>query len=133
MKTNMFKKIKYLINLFVFIGFLNCTGFNYFSGYNPYNNTNPTPEYSHGTTLLLKGGYLFHMNNGPGGIGINANTEKIGESCSSSYMYLVSVGDSTIETAKKKANITKISSVNYEQFAILMFVFHKFCTTVTGE
>jgi hypothetical protein len=123
--------IKPIFTLFLFLS--HCTGGNYFSSYNPYINSNPTPEYSHPYSMAMKGGYIFHLNHLPGGIGENAATLQSGESCSHSFLYLVSIGDSSISTAMDNGNIQKIASVGYEQFAILSFAYHRFCTIVTGE
>jgi TRL-like protein family len=118
--------------LFLFL-FTNCTAANIWNAYNPTNNTNPTPDYNNYTHLFLKGGWIFHLNKIPGGIGNNVEGKYSGSQCSHSILYLVSFGDSSIEATVKEARISKISSISYEQLALLSFVYHRFCTTATGE
>lgn len=121
--------------LLIFCGLIiqSCTGWNYWSPFNPYVNTNPTPEYSHPYSMALKGGVVFHLNGYPGGIGTAASTKYSGRACSYSILYLASFGDSSVYSAMKNGGIEKIANVSYEQFAILSFVYHRFCTVVTGE
>ncbi|MEM7183681.1 MAG: TRL-like family protein [Spirochaetota bacterium] len=120
---------------FCFFLFLlqNCTAWNYWAHYNPYINTNPTPEYSYTYSLLLKGGLVYHQNSYPAGIGNGVTSKYSGKACSYSYLYLASVGDSSINAALEDGGIQKIANVSYEQFALFSFVYHRFCTTVTGE
>lgn len=126
------KNISFAIVIFV-IFLQNCTAANFWNIYNPTSNTNPTPEYSNFYYLIIRGGYLFHLNHIPGGIGNNVVAKYSGESCSHSILHLVSIGDSTIDAALRNGAFKKIASVSYEQFAILGFAYHRFCTTVTGD
>lgn len=73
------------------------------------------------------------MNKMPGGIGNNVKARSSGTTCSHSVMYIASMGDSSLESAMAEAKIQKIAYVSYEQFAILAFLYHRFCTTVAGE
>jgi hypothetical protein len=130
---SMLYKMLFIACLLLLVFFSNCSASNYWNLYNSTNNTNPAPEYSNPNFLLLRGGYFFHLNKIPGGIGNNAEAKLSGRSCSHSILYLVSIGDSSIESTTGEAKIKKIASVSYEQFAILAFVYHRFCTTVTGE
>ena len=121
-----------VIVLLLFI-FYNCTSANIWVQFNSTNITNPTPEYNNYYHLFIKGGHVFHLNNIPGGIGNNTSSLLHSKVCSHSILYLVSYGDSSIETAKIRGNIVKVSTVSYEQLGILGFVYHRFCTTVSGE
>ena len=62
----------------------------------------------------------------------NTGYAKKGEACATNVLGLVATGDASIETAKKVAGISKVSSVSSDQFSIL-FLFSKYCTIVTGE
>lgn len=114
------------------IGLTNCTGLNVLTrGLGWGATTNPTPDYANGNHLY-KGGLFFHRHTVPGSIGLNTDGNIKGEGCSYSVLYLFAWGDSGIEAAKKKSGITKVSSIEYEQFAILGAVYHRFCTIVIG-
>ncbi|MDR1008707.1 MAG: TRL-like family protein [Rickettsiales bacterium] len=56
---------------------------------------------------------------------------KTGRACSSNTLGFYGVGDSTIETAKKKASITRVASVDKEVNGYLFY--SETCTIVTGE
>ena len=122
-----------LLCLFAILITQNCTAWNYWAHYNPYINTNPTPEYSYSYSLLFKGGFVYHQNSYPAGIGNGVSSKYSGRACSHSYLYLVSAGDSSINAAIEDGGIRKIANVSYEQFALFSFVYHRFCTIVTGE
>lgn len=123
-----------LLYPFLLLLFLsNCTAAHYWNIFNPTNNTNPTPEYNNFYFLFIRGGWLFHLNKMPGGIGNNVEGKFSSVQCSHSILNLISIGDSSIETAMKEGRITKISSVSYEQLGILSFAYHRFCTIVTGD
>lgn len=57
---------------------------------------------------------------------------KRGEACSHNILGIASTGDSSIATAKANGGITRVSSVDYDVFNILM-VYGKVCTIVRGE
>ncbi|HMW04558.1 MAG TPA: TRL-like family protein [Leptospiraceae bacterium] len=116
----------------ILLSLFNCTAANYWNVTNSTNNTNPMPEYNNFYYLTFKGGWLFHFVKAPGSIG-NAESKLVGKQCSYSMLYLIAVGDSSIESAVKDGKITKIATVSYEQLGILSFVYHRFCTIVTGE
>ncbi|WP_061206973.1 adhesin Lsa14 [Leptospira santarosai] len=127
-------KLKSLLFIsFMTIWAVQCTGLNimYTTGLRP--NTNPTKDYAVGFPLYTKGGGLFHDAVIPGQIGDNAEKTVTGKACSKSILWLVSFGDSSIEAAKADAKITKAVSIEYEQTAALGYIFHKFCTVVTGS
>lgn len=109
----------------------NCTGISIQSTFSGYS-SNPAKQYSN-SSLVGMGGFAFHQNSTKGGIGQNANATKKGRACSQSYLYLVASGNSSIEAAKRNVGIQKVNAVEYENFAILGFVYHQFCTVVMGE
>ncbi len=62
----------------------------------------------------------------------NSGSSKMGTSDAMSIMGLVAVGDASIETAAKKAGISKIHHVDYETMNILGF-YGKLTIKVYGE
>jgi hypothetical protein len=78
-------------------------------------------------------GFLFTDVKGPVAVDDN-NTGyvKKGEACATNVLGLVATGDASIETAKKVAGISNVSSISSDQFSILG-LFSKYCTVVTGE
>nr|WP_275067246.1 TRL-like family protein [Leptospira bandrabouensis] len=101
--------------------------------YSPNTNTNPTREYAT-QGVQFKGGAVFHKSNVPGPIGINAEPSLEGRGCNHAILYLFSFGDSSIESAKKSANITKVAFVDFEQLGVLGgFLYHRVCTIVKGS
>ncbi|KAK2620143.1 TRL-like family protein [Leptospira interrogans] len=126
-------KLKSLLFIsFMTIWAVQCTGVNamYIYGLRP--NTNPTKDYAIGT-MVTKGGAIFHEAMIPGPIGNNAEKVVTGRACSKSILWLVSFGDSSIEAAKAEAKITKVASIEYEQLGVSIYLYHKFCTVVTGS
>lgn len=126
-------KLKSLLFIcFMTIWAVQCTGTNimYTSGLSP--NTNPTKDYAIGM-MVTKGGGLFHEAIIPGPIGDNAEKVVTGRACSKSILWLVSFGNSSIEAAKADAKITKVASIEYEQLGVSTYIYHKFCTVVTGS
>lgn len=55
-----------------------------------------------------------------------------GESCASSILGIIGLGDASIASAAKAGGITKISTVDSDNFGILG-IYAKNCTVVTGE
>jgi hypothetical protein len=128
--------MKFVLTLiFIILGTFNhCTGANI--GTAPYGllpRTNPAPEYTDLYKLIYRGGWVYHNNTIPGQLGNDAFSKLRGESCSRSVLWLVSWGDSSIETAKRSGKITKVASTEFEQFAIFGFLYHSLCIIVTGE
>lgn len=113
------------------LGLANCTGINQgvLAG-GP--NTNPAPDYANYYNLGYRGGLVFHTNGAPGPMG-NAAPVKRGESCSTAVLGLVAWGDSSIESAKQNGGITKVATVEYDQTAVLVGLYHSVCTKVAGE
>lgn len=78
------------------------------------------------------GGALFH--DIKYGLNATTNTEatKRGEACQTSVLGLVGSGDASINSAKKDAGITQVSSVDASSFSVLWF-YNKYCTIVHGK
>jgi hypothetical protein len=77
-------------------------------------------------------GLLFTHNDN--GLVATANPagNRVGEACLSSYLGLISLGDATIETARRNGGITTITSVDESTTSILFF-YGKYCVTVRGK
>ena len=60
------------------------------------------------------------------------NASKKGEACVFSYVGLITKGDSSIETAKEKGQIKKISHID-RSFKGIGFIYQKGCTIVHGN
>ena len=120
-----------MLFLFFFAMILNdCSGIQYFSLSNTAN-TNPAQDYGR-PSIAFKGGVVSHTEKVVGQIG-NAKIEKSAQSCSYSLLWLLALGDSSIQTARKKGNIQKIALVEYEIYAYFGFFYTSFCTIVSGE
>ncbi len=79
-------------------------------------------------------GYLYqnsslnlHMNT-PNRLG-----SRTGESCVVGYLWLVSVGDGSVQAAAAAGGIREIMAVDYRTMNILGSVYSKVCTIVHGE
>ncbi|TGL86231.1 TRL-like family protein [Leptospira congkakensis] len=127
------KSIFFAISLTIILFTQNCTGGSIHSLYIASANTNPTRDYATPASYY-RGGLIFHKSNVPGPIGIGAEASTEGRGCNHSILYLFSFGDSSIETAKKSANITKVAFIDYEQLGVFAgFVYHRVCTIVKGS
>ncbi|MCB1193878.1 MAG: TRL-like family protein [Leptospiraceae bacterium] len=124
-------KIRKFWTILLFLPLLACTGFTVRAAYYPLSKTNPT-EYDN-STAFYKGGGVYHKNTTSGQLGFNAGSERIGKACASSVLWLIASGDASIYEAMSDGKISKISSIEYEQFAILGFVYHRFCTIIRGS
>jgi TRL-like protein family len=132
MKKTFFQFVS-LVLLILPLLFFQCTGLNVGVMYGMFVNTNPTPEYGN-LSASLRGGGVFHKNSTPGQLGNNVGDKLVtGESCSLSVLWLLSWGDSTIESAKENGGIQKVASIEYSNRAIFSFLYHKFCTKVIGS
>lgn len=58
---------------------------------------------------------------------------KVGTAEVQQYVWIVSTGDCSVETAAKNAGITKIMYADYHYFSVLGGVYGKFTVTVHGE
>jgi hypothetical protein len=65
-------------------------------------------------------------------IGPAQNIKKEGRACIHSFFGMISVGDATIDTARKSAGIKKIATVDRESFS-LFGTYSRQCTVVAGE
>ncbi len=61
--------------------------------------------------------------------------QKYGEACTINVLWLIAIGDSSIETAATNANIKKISAVHTKYYHFLLYLpfYYEGCTIVTGE
>jgi len=62
----------------------------------------------------------------------SVNSTKVGTATSQSYLGMIAVGDSSIQTAAKNGGITKISHVDWKVKNILGFI-GEYTVTVYGE
>jgi len=95
-------------------------------------NTNPAEQYA-APNYGWGGGGVVHSNSVPGPVGPAEAGPRTGRACSTSYLWLVALGDSSIEAARIEGGVSEIATVEYQNFAVLSVVFHRFCTVVTGE
>lgn len=78
-------------------------------------------------------GFLYSGHSAPvTATGSDKECVKMGESEAINVLGMVSMGDGSIDAAKKNGQITEVSSVDYEQFSILS-LFVKTTTKVCGE
>ena len=57
---------------------------------------------------------------------------KTGEACTVNYVGLVSVGDASIEAARKNAGIKKIAYID-SSYTNILGLYQKYCTLVRGK
>ena len=92
--------------------------------------------------LVLSGCAAPLASSGPGMIftdvkeAVQANNgvaaPKRGEACAQNILGIVSTGDSTVETAKRMANINSVATIDRSFWSILS-VYAKACTVVSGN
>ena len=58
---------------------------------------------------------------------------KTGTSETTGFLWLVSIGDASIDAAKKNGAITRVASVDYQHVIVLGGLFSKYTTIVKGE
>lgn len=58
---------------------------------------------------------------------------KSGTSETTGFLWLVSIGDASIDTAKKNGSISRVATVDYHHMIVLGGLFSQFRTTVKGE
>ena len=123
--------MRFFLGLLVFV-FCQCTGINLRTSAIPHSpNTHPFPEYAE-PDLLYRGGYFYHsasniIFSGP------ARIERKGRACSHSFLYLLALGDSKIDSAKVNGGISEPALIEQEIVAFLGFFYHRHCTIVLGE
>ncbi len=77
-------------------------------------------------------GFLYTQVQGPIVSGNAADASKTGQACANNILGLISVGDASIDAAKKAGGIKNVSSVDHDSTMILG-VYGKFCTVVKGN
>ncbi|MBI9020163.1 MAG: TRL-like family protein [Verrucomicrobia bacterium] len=91
-------------------------------------------------TVLITGcatqipvGFVLIDNTLPMQVGDNSvKSTKVGTAMSQSYLGMIAIGDSSIQTAAQNGGITKISHVDWKVKNILGFI-GEYTTTVYGE
>ncbi len=58
---------------------------------------------------------------------------KTGTSETTGFLWLVTIGDASIDSAKKNGAITRVASVDYQHVIVLGGLFSKYTTIVKGE
>lgn len=77
-------------------------------------------------------GFIYQGANGATAVSSNALTTKSGKSCASSILGIAGTGDASIAAAAQAGGITRVASVDSENFGILG-IYATNCTVVTGE
>jgi TRL-like protein family len=77
-------------------------------------------------------GALYSGNQGPTAATSNPIGAKKGESCAMSILGIVGLGDASIASAAKAGGVSKISTVDSNNFQVLG-IYATNCTVVTGE
>jgi hypothetical protein len=76
-------------------------------------------------------GYIYSGYKMGGNLGPGAGA-KIGESCASSILGMVAVGDASVSAAKAAGGITQVSHIDHDNFSVLG-VYATTCTVVVGQ
>lgn len=69
---------------------------------------------------------------GPGHATTSVDATKQGTGCATNILGLFASGDASIDTAKKSARITEVSSVDYQSNSLLG-IYARFCVIVRGK
>jgi len=77
-------------------------------------------------------GFVYQGAKGTYGASGSPVTAKTGESCASSILGIIGTGDASAASAAKAGGITKIATVDSDNFGVLG-IYAKNCTVVTGE
>lgn len=77
-------------------------------------------------------GALFTSVKGPVNATTSTGISKSGQSCATNILGLIAVGDSSISTAKEKADISKVANIDHQSTTVLG-LFSNYCTIVEGE
>lgn len=77
-------------------------------------------------------GFLYTNVQGPIAVGKGTGSSKTGEACANNFLGLISVGDASIDAAKKAGNIHEVATVDHSS-KIVFFVYGQYCTVVKGE
>lgn len=84
------------------------------------------------TSMNSRAGFAAVAMHTEAGLATSDGGNKTGTACTQNYVGVVTMGDSSIEAAKKAGGISRVSSVDYEYFTILGF-YGKVCTIVKGS
>lgn len=80
----------------------------------------------------VSNGALITNLRGPGHVTTMTDATKLGTGCATNLLGLIAMGDASIDTAKRSARITEVSSVDYDSFSVLG-VYARFCVLVRGK
>lgn len=76
-------------------------------------------------------GWVYTDSTTPVATGTASSADKVGKACIHSYFGMITVGDASVEAAKKRAAITEIHSVNKENLSVVG-TYTRQCTVVSG-
>lgn len=77
-------------------------------------------------------GFLYTNVQGPVATGKGTGSSKTGEACANNILGLISVGDASIDAAKKSGNINEVATVDHSSKMVLG-LYGRYCTVVKGE
>lgn len=77
-------------------------------------------------------GIIYRQEKIPGKLG-DAKALKESSACMYNYFFIIAAGDASIETAKERGNISKISSIEIEFTSYLYFLIRRHCLILSGE
>lgn len=63
---------------------------------------------------------------------LSTGGSKTGKSCARSFLTILSLGDASVNTAAKKAEITSIQAIDYEGLSVFFF-YAELCAVVKGD
>ena len=87
---------------------------------------------STGCVMSPTGPGIIYMNGkGPLGPASGTDTAKVGRSCARVVLALFAWGDASIESAKRNAGITEVTTIDHKSFNFIGF--GSFCTVVYGS
>lgn len=68
-----------------------------------------------------------------GGTAAPAPSTKSGTSETTGFLWLITVGDASIDAAKRNGSITRVATVDYQHMIVLGGLFSQYRTVVKGE
>lgn len=77
-------------------------------------------------------GFLYTDVQGPIAVGKGTGSSKTGEACAKNILGFISMGDASIDAAKKAGNIHEVATVDHSS-KIFLFLYGQYCTVVKGE
>lgn len=77
-------------------------------------------------------GFVYTKVQGPIATGKSSRASKTGQACATNILGLISIGDASIDAAKKAGGINDVATVDHDSTIVLM-LYGKYCTVVKGE